>query len=108
MKFEKIRPVVKLSLDDVRNPASKSHLHVVVGRKDGKLVSVQLTHSPKVPGRKTKKVPDNVEKSYAVSRAYVRDPSMYWDLRHPDSFEVSSRDRILLENVAKKTRRPLR
>lgn len=107
MRYVPVKPYVTISRDNPLDTRSKSHLHVVVGRRDGKLVSVQLTHSPFVPGLRTKEVPDNVERSYAIDRCYLRDPSMHRPPAHPDSFEISSRDRIAFENVAKRTKKPL-
>ena len=108
MRYSPVRPYVMVSRDDPRDPASRFHLHVVVGRKDGKLVSVQLTHSPFVPGLRTKAVPDNVERSYCVDTAYVRNPKDYLAPYYPSNYFISSRDRIAFENVAKRTRKPLR
>ncbi len=104
MKYVKSKPYVMLSRDDISKPASKVHFRVVLGKKGKCLVSASVTHAPKVNGAKVYRLPDNIEKSYVVGRVYVRDPSEYWVPKYPDSYEVSSRNRIVFENIAKKTK----
>ena len=107
MRYRPVKPYVMMSWDS-GNPKSKMHPHVIVGKTGKGLVSVQVTHSPVVVGQSTKMVPDNIQTSYVVGKAYERPKSAYSSPFYPDDYHVSSRDRVLFENIVRKTKVPLK
>lgn len=107
MRFTPIKPKIALSKDDLSVDNSKKHYHIIIGKKKNKLVSVSVTHSPFALGMKNILLPDNIEKSYAVKKAYLRDLKNYQKVFN-NKYNVSSRTRIVAENIAKKTKEPLK
>lgn len=108
MKFVPVRPYVMMSKDNPSDPRSRLHPHVIVGKTKDGLVSVQVTHSPSVDGKKTVKVPDNIRKTYAISKAYVRKASDYVEPYHAESYSISGRDAFVFGKMARKTKVPLK
>lgn len=108
MRYRPVKPYVMMSRDNPRDPKSKMHPHVIVGKTGKGLVSVQVTHSPVVPNGKTIRLPHDISKGYAVGTAYERKESDYRNPRYPSDYGVSSADRLLFENIVRKTKVPLK
>ena len=106
MRFTPIKPKIAVSKDDLSVNNSRKHYHIIIGKKKNKLVSVSVTHALFALGMKNVKLPDYIKKSYAVNTAYLRDPSDYINVSS-DKYYVSSKTRMVAENIAKKTKIPL-
>ena len=100
MRFKIIRPFVMFSSDSKKKKA-KTHPHIVIGIKDDKYVSMSVTHSNKVKGKKTVPLPDNIERSYMVITPYVKKKEEYSTPRYQKDYRISSRDRLIAEKYAR-------
>lgn len=104
MRFKPVHPFVMFSKDS-KKKNSKMHPHIIVGVKDDKYVSMGVTHAKKVRGQKTVSLPDNIEKSYLITTPYVRERSKYKPVQYKDNYHVSSRDHLIAEKHARKTKK---
>lgn len=103
MRFKIIRPFVMFSSDSKKKNAKK-HPHIIIGMKDDKYVSMGVTHSKQVKGKKTVSLPDNIRKSYMITTPYVKKKSEYTSPLYQEDYRVSSRDRLIAEKHARKYR----
>lgn len=108
MRYSPVKPYVMMSRDNPKDPKSKMHPHVIVGRTKVGFVSVCVTHSPTVKGLGTVSVPDNIQRSYVVDRAYERQASDYEMPNYPSNYGVSASDEAVFRYIAAKTRKPLK
>ena len=106
MKYYKFRnPFVMFSRDFPKNPHSGSHPHIVLGKlADGRYVSVSVTHSENVRGKRVSLLPSNIERTYFVSdKPYVRDPHLYLKPKQIlNPYFVSDDDKKLLQDFLDK------
>lgn len=91
-------PKVKYSKDNLRNPYSREHPHVILGEKkiDGKkkLASVSVTHARNVPDRVTLEMSKGISKEFYVSSGYyLRDESDYREKFVNRDYKISPTDK---------------
>ena len=97
-------PKVKYSKDNIYNPSSKSHPHVILGEKniDGKkkLASVSVTHAKNVPDKVTLKTSKGIAEQYFVSSGYyLRNESDYVERHQNWNYKISPTDKKKFLNV---------
>ena len=97
-------PKVKYSKDNLRNPRSKFHPHVILGEKKvngkKKLASVSVTHAKNVPDRVTLKMSKGIREEFYVSSGYyLRNESDYRESVHNGNYRVSFTDKKKFLNV---------